>query len=106
MNAGQIDTAIRSRAMICDLNFTTSEVLDLVAQLSPHIAPELLTPASKERALDYLRRLAESGAPMEISIRSFILVSKLYLSDAPAEAIERRIREQMKLKFARGGRKY
>jgi hypothetical protein len=106
MNAGQIDTAIRSRAMICDLNFTTSEVLDLVAQLSPHIAPELLTPASKERALDYLRKLAESGAPMEISIRSFILVSKLYLSDAPAEAIERRIREQMKLKFARGGRKY
>lgn len=106
MSAGQIDTAIRSRAMICDLNFSTNEVLDMVRQISPHIAPEILTPACKERALKYLQNLAESGAPMEISIRSFILVAKLYLSDAPESAIERRIREQMKLKFARGGKKY
>ena len=106
MNAGQIDTAIRSRAMICDLNFTTAEVLDMVRQISPHIAPEILTPECKERALKYLQSLAESGAPMEISIRSFILVSKLYLSDAPETAIERRIREQMKLKFLRGGKRY
>ena len=106
MNAGQIDTAIRSRAMICDLAFTTDEVLEMVGQLAPHIAPEILTPDSKEKALKYLHELAVSGAPMEISIRSFILVSKLYLSDAPEAAIERRIREQMKLKFARGGHRY
>jgi hypothetical protein len=106
MRAGQIDTAIRSRAMICDLNFTTAEVLDLVRGLSPHICPETLTPESKERALEYLNKLAESGAPMEISIRSFTLVAKLYLSNAPENAIERRIREQMKLKFERGGKKY
>lgn len=106
MNAGQIDTAIRSRAMICDLNFTTAEVLDLVRGLSPHICPETLTPESKEKALSYLQELADSGAPMEISIRSFTLVAKLYLSDAPEKAIQRRIKEQMKLKFARGGKKY
>ena len=92
--------------MICDLNFTTAEVLDLVRGLSPHICPETLTPESKERALEYLNKLAESGAPMEISIRSFTLVAKLYLSNAPENAIERRIREQMKLKFERGGKKY
>lgn len=106
MNAGQIDTAIRSRAMICDLNFTTDEVLDLVRNLSPHIAPDILTPESKEKALTYLKDLADSGAPMEISIRSFTLVAKLYLSDAPEKSIQRRIREQMKLKFARGGKRY
>lgn len=106
MNAGQIDTAIRSRAMICDLNFTTAEVLDLVRDLSVHICPETLTPESKEKALDYLQELADSGAPMEISIRSFVLVAKLYLSNAPEKAIQRRIREQMKLKFLRGGKRY
>lgn len=95
VNAGQIDTAIRSRTMICDLSFTTDEVLGLVRSLSPHIAPEILTPASKEKALDYLQKLADNGAPMEISIRSFMLVAKLYLSGAPAKDIERRIREQM-----------
>lgn len=106
MNAGQIDTAIRSRAMICDLAFSTNEVLELVRGLSPHIAPEILTPECKEKAFAYLQDLADSGAPMEISIRSFMLVAKLYLSDAPAKDIERRIREQMKLKFVRGGKKY
>lgn len=106
MNAGQIDTAIRSRALICDLNFTTAEVLDLVRGLSPHIAPELLTPESKDKALEYLEELAESGAPMEISIRSFTLVAKMYMSNAPESAIQRRIKEQMRLKFLRGGKRY
>lgn len=106
MNAGQIDTAIRSRALICDLNFTTAEVLDLVRSLSPHIAPEILSPEAKERALHYLEELADSGAPMEISIRSFTLCAKQYMSNAPEKAIERRIKEQMKLKFLRGGKKY
>ena len=106
MNAGQIDTAIRSRALICDLNFTTAEVLDLVRDLSPHIAPEILSPEAKERALHYLEELADSGAPMEISIRSFTLCAKQYMSNAPEKAIERRIKEQMKLKFLRGGKRY
>lgn len=108
MNAGAIDTAIRSRALICDLNFTTKEVLDLVRGLSPHIAPELLTSESKEKALEYLEKLADSGVNMEISIRSFLLCAKMYMSDAPINAIERRIKEQMKLKFLRAkpGTKY
>jgi len=106
MQAGGIDTAIRSRAMICDLNFTTTEVLDLIRGLAPHIAPETLTPQSKELALAYLQKLADEGAPMEISIRTFTLLCKLYLSDAPTEAIERRIREQMKLKFTRTKGRY
>lgn len=101
MNAGAIDTAIRSRALICDLNFTTDEVLQLVEGLSPHIMPEVLKPEAKTRALQYLHDLADSGAPMEISIRSFTLCAKMYMSNAPEKDIERRIKEQMRLKFLR-----
>ncbi len=106
MNAGQIDTAIRSRALICDLNFTTDEVISLVEKLSPHIMPEVLTPESKEKAITYLKELAEQTTEIEISIRTFTMLAKMMMSDAPEQAIKRRIREQLKLKFLRGGKKY
>ena len=106
MNAGQIDTAIKNRALLCDLNFTTDEVLDIVRKLSPKIKLDVLSKESKEKALAYLQELADKKAPMEISIRSFTLVAGLYSSNAPEAAIQRRIREQMKLQFARGGKKY
>lgn len=106
MNAGQIDTAIKNRALLCDLNFTTDEVLDIVRKLSPKIKPDVLSKESKEKALAYLQELADKKVPMEISIRSFTLVAGLYSSNAPEAAIQRRIREQMKLQFARGGKKY
>ena len=106
LSAGQIDTAIRSRALICDLNFTTDEVINIIKDLSPHIMPEVLLPESKDEAINYIRQLAESGGPVEISIRTFTMCAKMFQSDAPRQAIERRIREQLKLKFLRGGRKY
>lgn len=106
MNAGQLDTAIKNRGLLCDLNFTTQEVLDLVRGIAPKIMPNILTAESKERALGYLQELADKGSPMEISIRSFTLVAGLFLDDAPEAVIQRRIREQMKLQFARGGRRY
>lgn len=104
--AGMIDTAIRNRAVICDLDFTPQEVLDLVTGIAPHIMPDLLSQEAKDKALAFLQRLVDEGAPVEISIRSFTTVAKRYMSNAPERAIERRIREQMRNQFATGGRKY
>ena len=106
MGAGMLDTAIKNRALLCDLNFTTDEVLDLVEKLSPNIKPNELTKESKTRAIDYLRELASNGSPMEISIRSFCAVAEMYCSDAPEKDIQRRIREQMRLLFDRRKSKY
>lgn len=106
MNAGQIDTAIRNRCLICDLSFNVDEILELVRSIAPKIKPDVIPMACKERALEYLQELADSNAPVEISIRSFTLVAGLYNTSAPEQAIRRRIREQMKLQSARGGKKY
>lgn len=105
-NAGQIDTAIRNRALICNLSFTTDEVLDLIEGLAPKIKPDVLSVAAKDAALKYLRELARKGAPVELSIRSFTLCAGLMMSDADDKAKKRMINEQMKLQFARGGKKY
>lgn len=106
MNAGQLDTAIKNRGLLCDLNFTTDEILDIVRGIAPKIMPNILPDSAKQKALDYLQELADKNVPMEISIRSFTLVAGMYMDDAPEEAIQRRIREQMKLQFARGGKRY
>ena len=104
--AGQIDTAIRNRALIADLDFTTAEILDLVEAIKPHVMPGKLSEEAKDKALAYLRHLADSGADVEISIRSFTTCAIQYDSDSPEAAIERRIKEQMRLQSARGGKKY
>lgn len=105
-NAGSIDTAVRNRALICDLSFTVDEVLELIRGLAPKIKPDTLSVAAKEAALAYLEELAHKGAPCELSIRSFTLCAGLMMSDASEKAKRRMINEQMRLQFARGGRKY
>ncbi len=105
-SAGQIDTAIRNRALICDLDFTVQEVLDLISGLAPKIMPGVLSDAAKEKALEYLQELADKKAPVNLSIRSFTLCAQMYMSDAPEKAIQRRIRENMRLQSLRGGSKY
>lgn len=106
LSAGQIDTAIRNRALICDLNFTTSEILDIVRNIAPHIMPGKLSQESKSKALAYLEKMAASKAPMEISIRSFTTCAMMYESNASERAIQRRINEQMRLASLRGGKHY
>ena len=107
-NAGAIDTAIRNRALICDLSFTVQEVLDLIRGLAPKIGVGVVSTEAKERALGYLQELADKKAPVELSIRSFTLCAELYMSDAPEKSIKRMINEQMRLQFARArsGSKY
>lgn len=104
--AGQIDTAVRNRALICDLNFTNNEILQLVREIAPHIQPDIISTEAKEKAIKYLQGLADNGAPMEISIRSFATVAGLYMTGGSERSIQRMINEQMRLQFARGGKKY
>lgn len=106
MGAGMIDTAIKNRALMCDLDFTIDEILKLIEDLVPIIKPDTLTAECKKKAMNYLRKMASLNMPMEISIRSFTLVAGLYNTSAPEKDIERRIREQMRLQFDRKKSKY
>ena len=105
-NAGQIDTAVRNRGLLCDLQFTVEECLGLIKDLMPHIMPTKLSIDAKYKALAYLTNLAEKKAKMDISIRSFTTAAKVYEDVDDDKQADRMIKEQMALQAARGGRRY
>lgn len=110
-NAGSLDTALRGRSYMQDIDFTTEEVLAIVKEIMPGIDPEHLSSASKMKALDYLEELANSGSNMEISIRTFSICAKIFeasaddpdFSDNDAKSM---IKEQMRLQSDRLKGKY
>lgn len=107
MAAGQLDTALRNRSLLCDLSFTTKECLEIIESLMPKLGVGKLSEGSKQEAYQYLCQLNEQGADMEISIRSFNVVANiLEASEGDTASAQRMIKEQMKLQFARGGKKY
>ena len=105
-NAGQIDTAVRNRGLVCDLSFTVEECLGLIKEIMPAIMPQKLSVDAKYKALTYLTTMAEKKSAMDISIRSFTTVAKVYEDVDDDNQAERMIREQMKLQSLRGGRRY
>lgn len=106
-NAGSIDTAVKNRAILCDLEFTTEELLGIVKSLMPEIDKEKLDMNCKIKAMSYLEEMASNGANMEISIRSFTTVAKLYTACGDDDSsAQRMIREQMKLQFSRSKKHY
>lgn len=106
-SAGQIDTAIRNRALICDLDFTPQETIDYIRNLAPKIAASTLSEEAKEMSLDYLQHLVDIKAPVELSIRSFTLCAGIFDDkESPMASKKRRINEQMRLQALRGGKKY
>ena len=105
-NAGQIDTAVRNRGLICDLAFTVEECLGLIKDIMPAIMPGKLSTDAKYKALKYLQNLADAKSKMEISIRSFTTVAKVYEDVDDEGQAERMIKEQMKLQSLRGGKRY
>ena len=110
-NAGSLDTALRGRSYIQDIDFTTEEVLEIVKKIMPELDPEHLSLKSKTKAFDYLTELAKNGTDMEISIRTFGICAKIYeacsddpdFSDKDAQSM---IKEQMELQSARRKGKY
>lgn len=107
MAAGQLDTALRNRSLLCDLAFTTKECLEIIKDLMPKLGAGKLSDQSKQEAYAYLEELNKKGADMEISIRSFNVVANiLEASEGDTDSAQRMIKEQMRLQFARGGKKY
>lgn len=107
MAAGQLDTALRNRSLLCDLAFTTKECLEIIHDLMPKLGVGKLSDQSKQEAYEYLEELNQKGADMEISIRSFNVVANiLEASEGDTASAQRMIKEQMRLQFARGGKKY
>lgn len=105
-SAGMVDTAIKNRALICDLEFTTEECLHIIKDIMPAIMPGKIGISAKLRALEFLENLAKKGSMMEISIRSFTTVAKVFEDVTDTTQAERMIREQMSLQSLRGGKKY
>lgn len=103
--AGQIDTALKNRCVICNLDFTTEETLGIVKDIMPVIMPNKLDNASKDLAYKFLCELSEKNAEMEISIRSFTTIAKIYAVCGDTEDARWMCAEQMKLQFAKPGKR-
>ena len=105
--AGALDTALRGRSFIQDINFTNEEALSIVKGLITSIEPDTLDMKSKVKAYNYLVKLNEEGSKMELSLRTFVLCAKIFqacdgdseFTDADAESM---IEEQMRLQYERG----
>lgn len=109
--AGALDTALRGRSFIQDIDFSNAEVLEIIEKLMPNIEPQILNLKSKYKSLEYLKELDKKGSDMELSLRTFVLCAKIFkacdgdesFSDEDAKSM---IEEQMKLQYARGMSKY
>ena len=110
--AGQLDTALRGRSFIQDINFTVNDILLIVKRLLPELGDGKWSMESKEKAFNYISKLAENkNTEIELSIRTFGICAKLFEScsddpDFTDEDCEKMIGKQLKLQAARGGTKY
>lgn len=100
--AGSIDTAIKNRAVICDLYFTTKEILEIVRGIIDKIDSAGLTTEGKDKALVLLEQMVDADIKaMEISIRSFMTCAQIFSSCDNDSLAKNMIREQMSLQFSR-----
>lgn len=109
-NAGQLDTALRGRSYIQDINFSIESILQIIEDLLPTIDKEKLSLKSKEKAYAYLREISGKMADkIEISIRTFSICARIFESadnDFSDDDCKNMILKQLKLQAVRGGKKY
>lgn len=110
-SAGQLDTALRGRTFVQELDFSNEQLLQIIEGMIDNLGDGLISMRSKTKALEYLKELAHSGADMEISIRTFNTCARLFAvcendSDMTDEDVESMIKEQMKNQSLRGGQKF
>lgn len=101
-----LDSALKGRSFIQDINFTTEDMLHRIKTLMPGIDPGRLSVKSKIKAYDYLCELANSSAEMEISMRTFGICAKIFETaandpDFSDDEVKSMIKEQMKLQAQR-----
>lgn len=106
MRSGQIDSAIKNRAIMTDLNFSDKQLLEIVEEMMPQIKPRVLTKEAKVRALAILKKMIDEGEHIQVSIRSFETCAGFYVRCKDYAAADRRVREQMKCLYAKGGKRY
>ena len=110
-SVGQLDTALRGRTFVQELDFTNEQLLQVIESMLDTLGDGQISMRSKNKALDYLKELAHSGADMEISIRTFNTCARLFAvcendRDMSDEDVESMIKEQMKNQSLRGGQKF
>lgn len=110
-SAGQLDTALRGRTFVQELDFSNEQLLQIIEGMIDNLGDGLISMKSKTKALNYLKELAHSGADMEISIRTFNTCARLFAvcendPDMSDEDVESMIKEQMKNQSLRGGQKF
>ncbi len=110
-SAGQLDTALRGRTFVQELDFSNEQLLQIIEGMIDNLGDGLISMRSKTKALEYLKELARSGADMEISIRTFNTCARLFAvcendTDMSDEDVESMIKEQMKNQSLRGGQKF
>jgi hypothetical protein len=110
-SVGQLDTALRGRSFVQELDFSNKQLLKIIEDMIDNLGDGLLSEESKRKALDYLKELADSGADMEISIRTFNTCARLFAvceddPDMTDDDVKSMIKEQMKNQSLRGGQKF
>jgi hypothetical protein len=109
-SAGQLDTALRGRSFIQDINFTLEDILEIIEKLLPEIDPHILSMEAKRKAFEYLKEIAPNNiGKIEVSIRTFGICSKIFDSaddNFTDEDCKKMIYSQLKLQYLRHGKKY
>ncbi len=110
-SVGQLDTALRGRSFVQELDFDNMQLLQLIEGMLDKLGNGLISDESKHKAVDYLKELAESGEAMEISIRTFNTCARLFEvckddPDMTDDDVKSMIKEQMKNQSLRGGQKF
>lgn len=111
-NAGSLDTALRGRSFIQDINFTAEDILNIIKKLMPEIDKHKLSMKCKLMAFDFLNEMVNTGEEITLSVRTFGICAQIFscLDDKDGimteEIAKDMIREQMKLQGLKGKKKY
>ena len=107
---GQLNSALKGRVFTQTLDFTAEQILGIIRDLMPNLDPHKLTMEAKQKAYNYLMRLAEEKTTMEINIRNFLSCARIYTlcegEDLSEKDVEAMIKEQMVNQSMRGGKSF
>lgn len=109
-SVGQLNTALRGRSYVQDLDFNVDDVLQIIKKLLPDMVKENhLHAESGTQAYDYLTELKNNNSKMEVSLRTFVMCAKMYEAnrDETNDKIVRlMIKQNMENMALRGGKSY
>lgn len=107
---GQLNSALKGRVFTQTLDFTPEQILEIIRDLMPTLERTKLTMEAKQKAYNYLMKLAEEKTTMEINIRNFISCARIYTlcdgEDLEEKDVEAMIKEQMVNQSLRGGKSF